>query len=236
MNLEFFVQNRKLTWKGCSAVVADTASCDTFTIDFDREWDGLIKVVVLQNGGNTAQMIYTGKTAIPRQVCGRGDLYLSCHGYRTSSDAVAVVRTLPMIRPVRMAAGAQQLPGAGQPEAAPIYEQMLALVQQAQSAARQAEETTQQLLEMKDSGAFTGPAGQNATIQIHSVSHGSPARVENLGTQRNALLRFVLPYRLSQQELGELVLQIRQGAIGEIDAALEQILAIQQSLMEEVEA
>jgi len=136
MNLEFFVANRKLTAKGHAALTADTAQCDTFTIDFDREWDGLVKVVTLENGDNTVQVLYTGKTPLPRQVCGRGDLRLLCCGYRSKGDSVAVVRTFPMIRPVRMVGAAAAVADTAQPEAASLYEQLMAAAARAEAAAQ----------------------------------------------------------------------------------------------------
>lgn len=239
MNLEFFVSNRKLTRKGLTTLVADTAQCDTFTIEFDSEWDGLVKVVELQNGADTAQVFYTGKTPLPRQVCGRGDLYLICHGYRKKGDSVAVVRTIPMTRPVRMVGSAPIQGSTSQPYTPSAFEQMAAQTAKAQAAAELAEQTAARLLAMEQAGAFTGPAGpsgRNATVQVYDVQEGTPARVENLGTERNALLRFVLPYTyaLTQQDKEQIALL----ALGEMDAALDAILTIQKALISggEVEA
>ena len=71
-------------------LVGDTAGHYTFTVNFDEEWKGLAKVVVFQNGADTAQVLYTGEAPLPAQVCGRGALYVACHGYRRVGDAVAV--------------------------------------------------------------------------------------------------------------------------------------------------
>lgn len=232
MNLEFFVSNRKLTRKGMSTLVADTAACDTFTIDFDSEWDGLVKLVELQNGGDTAQVLYTGKTPLPKQVCGRGELYLVCHGYRKKGDSVAVVRTIPMTRPVKMVGSAPIQGSTAQPYTPSAFEQMAAQTADARQAAQEARQAVQELLALKEAGAFTGPPGPgglSATVQVESVREGAPARVENLGTERNARLRFTLPYQYvltdgDRQAIAEL-------ALGDIAAAMDAIVAIQEALI-----
>lgn len=234
MNLEFFVRNRKLTRKGCGTLVADTTACDTFTIDFDREWDELVKIVVLRNGSDTVQLIYTGKTPLPRQVCGRGDLYLTCHGYRQKGDAVAVVRTIPMVHPVRMVGSTSDQGGASQPVAPSVYEQMAALVEKAQSAAQAAETERKLLQQLRLSGQLVGPAGpagQAATITLAPSQLGSEARVENLGTRNNAVLRFTLPQGLTEEEKEAMEGRIRQAALEDLSAALDEILAIQAALI-----
>lgn len=226
MNLEFFVANRRLTRKGMQTLAADTADCDSFTIDFDEEWEHLVKIVVLQNGEDTAQVIYTGKTPLPRQVCGRGALSLTCYGYRKLADTVAVIRTLPMVRPVPMVGSSRPEESQSQPYTPSAYEQMAALVKEARLAAQRADQVAERLLQLQEQGAFTGPAGPagaSATVQVETVRRGSPAKVENLGTERNALLRFTLPYGLSEEEKEELKQQI----VGDMGTALAQILVLQ---------
>ena len=83
MNLEFFVKQKRITRKGTAPLVGDTAGHYTFRVEFDEEWEGLAKVVVFRNGSHTAQVLYTGQTLLPAQVCGRGELYVACHGYKT---------------------------------------------------------------------------------------------------------------------------------------------------------
>ena len=46
MNLAFAVRDRRLTRKGLEPLAADTAGHITFTVDFDAEWTGMVKVVV----------------------------------------------------------------------------------------------------------------------------------------------------------------------------------------------
>lgn len=227
MNLEFFVCGRKLTKKGTQTLCADTAACDTFTIDFDKEWDGLVKVVTLQNGEHTVQVTYTGKTPLPRQVCGRGALYLTCHGYRKKSDTVAVLTTVPMVRPVYLLGTVPGAASDSQPFTPTVYEQVLAAVAQTQQAAQKAEQTARDLLAMKERGDFDGKQGPAARVKVHSVIQGSPAGVENLGTDSHAVLRFTLPFGLTEQEKQQLKLDIT----GDMDEALETILAIQQELI-----
>lgn len=230
MNLEFFVSGRRLTGKGQMTLAADTAACDTFTIAFDHEWDGLVKVVELKNGDAAAQVIYTGKTPLPKQVCGRGALYLSCHGYRCKGDTVAVVHTIPMVHPVHMTGSAEPSGTTAQPYTPSAFEQMAAIVARAESAAADARSAADHLLSLHQTGQLTGPqgpAGLCATVQVEQLRQGSPARVENIGTDRNAKLRFTLPYGLTEDERQLMKEQI----LGDVDTALDRILAIQQSLL-----
>ena len=106
MELRFFVSHRRLTCKDAPAPMADGPDCDTFSIDFDAEWDGLVKLVELRNGENTAQVFYTGKMPLPRQICGRGVLHLTCYGYEKKGDKTAVIVTRPMVHPVYMVGSA----------------------------------------------------------------------------------------------------------------------------------
>lgn len=196
MNLEFFVANRKLTAKGSSALAADTAACDTFSVEFDREWDGLVKMVELKNGKNVVQVLYTGKTPLPRQVCGRGALYLTCRGYRQKGDAVAVVRTLPMVRPVLLVGSVPAAETVPQPEAVSIYAQMAASVERAEKAAETAAETAKRLITMQEQGLLQGEKGEAATVsvgQVGTCAPGEAARVYATGTRQNVTLHFVLP-------------------------------------------
>lgn len=227
MNMEFFVCRRKLTKKGAQTLCADTAACDTFTIDFDKEWDGLVKVVTLQNGDAAVQVTYTGKTPLPRQVCGRGALYLTCHGYRKKSDTAAVLTTVPMVRPVYLLGTEVGAGDDSQPFTPTVYEQVLAAVAQTEQAAQMAQQTARDLLAMKERGDFDGKQGPAAKIKIHSVVQGSPAVVENLGTDSHAVLRFTLPFGLTEEEKQQLKLDIA----GDLDEALGTILAIQQELI-----
>lgn len=236
MTHEFFVSQRKLTRKGMSSLAADTAACDAFTIEFDEEWDGLVKLVVLQNGSRTAQVFYTGKTALPRQVCGRGDLYLTCYGYRKKGDTAAVLQTQPMIRPVRIVGSTVPPDNQTQPYTPSAFDQMAAEVANARKVAEQAEAVARQMLQWKEEGVFQGPAGQAATVRVDSVRKGSPAMVENLGTARNAVLRFTLPYQdsLTQEDADRICTDLEQRLVGDLETALEEIRLLQQQYIEEV--
>lgn len=159
MNLEFFVKDKRIARKGLEPLVGDTAGYYTFTVEFDREWDGLTKVVVFQNGDQTAQLIYTGQSSLPAQVSGRGDLYVACHGYRKAGDQVAILRTIRMTRPVRLL-GAWPMAG-GKPEqySPSAFEQMTATVDEARQAAREARVLAENFRSQWEAGAFNGPAG-----------------------------------------------------------------------------
>lgn len=193
MNLEFFVKNKRLTRKGLEPLVGDTAGHYTFTVEFDREWDGLVKVVVFRNGQDTAELIYTGQSPLPAQVSGRGDLYVACHGYRKAGDTVAVVRTIRMTRPVRLL-GSEPMAGSQAERYTPtVYEQVLAAAGEAKTAAAEASQTAQQLRQLRDSGAFHGQPGAAATICVAGTQVGATPSVVNLGTASDAKLLFTLP-------------------------------------------
>lgn len=196
MNLTFLVRNKRITRKGLEALVGDTAGHYTFTVDFDQEWEGLVKVVVFQNGADTAQMIYTGQSALPPQVSGRGDLYVACHGYRRAGDTVAVVRTIRMTRPVRLLGSSPMAGGSVQQYTPTVFEQVLGAAQAAENAAKEAAGLAAELRAQREQGEFNGPAGpagQAATVTVEDVREGEQAAVVNLGTERNARLHFTLP-------------------------------------------
>lgn len=152
MRLELFVRNLRVTRKGLAPLVGDTAGYYTFTLSFDEEWDGLVKVVVFQNGSHTAQMIYTGESPLPEQVSMAGDLYVACHGYRSQGDQVAVLRTVRMVKPLRLRASG---PMTGEPAevcAPTVYAQVMAAV-------GQTERLRQELETARTAGEFDGPPG-----------------------------------------------------------------------------
>lgn len=195
MNLQFYVRDRRITRRGIEPLTADAAGV-TFTMDFDSEWTGLTKVVVFQNGDSSAQMLYTGEMEIPANVLGAGELVLACHGYRRLTDRVAVVRTVSMARPVQI------LPAEPAPVGDParytptLFEQILALCGRAETAAAEARAAADDLRAAWARGDFTGPAGPagpGATVAVDGAETGDAAAVYNLGTSRNARLRFVLP-------------------------------------------
>ncbi len=227
MELKFFVSRRKLTCKGPAAPIADGKGSDTFSIDFDAEWDGLVKLVELRNGERMAHVFYTGKTPLPRQVCGRGELRLTCYGYEKKGDHTAVIVTLPMVQPVRLVGGAAPEGSMDQPYTPSAFEQMAALLQQAEEATQEAQKTAEDLLHMKDQGLFNGPAGEAATVQVEGLRRGTPPRVENLGSSRHARLRFTLPMELSEAEKA----QLKGEMLGDVETALDAILTLQERFL-----
>ena len=196
MKLELFVRDRRVRKKGIEPLVADTAQVDTFTIDFDAEWTGMVKVVVFQNGDSTAQLLYTGETQIPANVLAPGELYVACHGYKKLEDSMAVLRTVAMVRPIPVllsALGGTPAPMVYTPT---MLEQMLTAVQAAQDAASTVRQLCAQLQADLEAGRFNGPQGipgKNATLEIDGAEEGEQPAVYNLGTAQNARLRFVLP-------------------------------------------
>lgn len=145
VKLEFFVKNRRLTRKGSLPLVGDTGGHDTFTVEFDEEWRGLAKVVVFQNGADTAQVLYTGEAPLPAQVCGRGALYVACHGYCRIGDAVAVVRTIRMSRPILLQGSDPMSGDEGQPFTPTLFDQVVAAAGEAEAAAAAARAQAEKL-------------------------------------------------------------------------------------------
>ena len=225
MNLEFFVSCKKLTRKDFCSAVVDASEADTFTVEFDAEWDGLVKLVELKNGKACAQVYYAGRTPIPPQVCGKGALYLTCYGYRKKDDNKPVIQTVLMVRPVQMAGSSIESGGNDLPIAPTLLQQLTAKAARAEQAAKEAENAVSELMALKDAGAFHGPG---ATVQVLSVEQGEPAHVENVGTDTHAVLRFILPYGLNEEEKQVMAEQIKTDAIGEIGVALDNILAVQE--------
>lgn len=226
MELKFFVSHRKLTYTGPSPI-GDGSDCDTFSIDFDAEWDGLVKLVELRNGANIAQVFYTGKEPLPRQVCGRGQLHLTCYGYKKKGDTAAVIVTRPMVRPIHMVGASVPEGSTGQPYTPSAFEQMAALLHQAGEVTQEARKTAEDLLRMKDQGLFNGPAGEAATVQVEGLRRGTPPRVENLGSSRHARLRFTLPMELSEEEKA----QLKGELLGDVETALDAILTLQERFL-----
>lgn len=196
MRREFAVRDRRVTCKGLMPLTAGSAGADTFTVDFDAEWTGLTKLVVFRNGGNTAQLVYTGETEIPANVLVPGELYLACHGYRQLEDTVAVVRTVTMARPVVIAESQPAPDGDPAVYTPTLFEQILAALGAADQAAEAARSVAGTLTAGLEAGCFTGPAGpagESATVTVDGAEEGENPAVYNLGTPRNARLRFVLP-------------------------------------------
>lgn len=232
MELKFFVAGRKLTYKGSSAPIWDGVGCDTFSIDFDREWDGLTKLVELRNGSASAQVFYTGKSPLPRQVCGRGQLTVTCYGYEKQGDTAAVLVTRPMVRPIAMLGSAVPGGSTDQPDTPSAFEQMAAQIRQAAEVADEAKRIAEDLLRMKEKGAFNGLPGQAATISVDDPVAGDTLKVENRGTERHAVLRFTIPTKLS---LGEKE-QLRKELLGDVERSLDAILTLQAQYMGGAEA
>lgn len=204
MRREFVVRDRRITHKGLEPLTAWSAGADTFTIDFDAEWTGLTILVVFRNGGSTAQLIYEGEAAIPANVLIPGALYVACHGYRHLEDTVAVVRTMTMVRPVMIVESRPEPDGDPAIYTPTLFEQIVAGTGAAVRAAAEANAVRRTLEAGLESGRFigpAGPAGQSATITVDGTEEGEAPAVYNLGTERNARLRFVLPRGRGLQSL-----------------------------------
>lgn len=167
MKLEFFVKNKRLTRKGSLPLVGDTGNHYTFTVDFDEEWQGLAKVVVFQNGADTAQVLYTGEAPLPAQVCGRGALYVACHGYRRPGDTAAVVRTIRMTRPLLLHGSDPMSGDEAQPYTPTLFDQVVAAAGEAAEAAAAAREQAEKLEQMTVlGGGFTVSDDGNGNVVI----------------------------------------------------------------------
>ena len=127
-----------------------------------------------------------------------------------------------MVRPVQLAGSLMASGGNDLPIVPNLLEQLTAKAAQAERAAKEAENAVSELMALKDAGAFA------ATVQVLSVEQGEPAHVENVGTDTHAVLRFILPYGLNEEEKQVMAEQIKTDAIGEIGVALDNILAVQE--------
>lgn len=180
MKLELFVQNKRLTAKGLEPLVGDTAGYYTFTVAFDREWDELVKVVVFQNGSRTAQVLYRGEAPLPAQVAVAGDLYVACHGYRRQGDEVAVLRTVRMVKPLRLRSSGPMAGEAAQAYSPSVFEQVMAAVGSANTAAQMAQKTRRELEEALHAGAFCGPAGADGKTPVKGTDYWTESDKEEL--------------------------------------------------------
>ena len=212
VNLEFFVRQKRITRRGTAPLVGDTAGHYTFRVEFDEEWDGLAKVVVFRNGSHTAQMLYTGQARLPAQVCGRGELYVACHGYKNLGDEAAVIRTIRMTRPVRLLGSAPMAGDEAQPYTPTLFEQVVA-------AADAANRAREQLLRDKAAGAFDGRAARVTVGSTRTGAQDSEARVYATGTEQDLALHFVIP-RGSQGLPGQKGETGPQGPKGDTGAGL----------------
>lgn len=193
MNLEFFIKDKRITRKGFRPVVADTSGAYTFTLEFDREWDGLVKVVVFQNGPETAELIYNGRTWLPDNVGRRGDLYVACHGYKNQGDSVAVLRTVRMTNPVRILEAGRKAGGEPERYTPTVFEQVMAAAGAADAAAQEARTVKDELLAARASGELDGKAATVTVGTVETAGSGTDAAVTNGGTASAAVLNFVLP-------------------------------------------
>lgn len=193
MNLEFFIKDKRITRKGFRPVVADTSGAYTFTLEFDREWDGLVKVVVFQNGPETAELIYNGRTWLPDNVSRRGNLYVACHGYKNQGDSVAVLRTVRMTNPVRILEAGRKAGGEPERYTPTVFEQVMAAAGTADAAAQEARTVKDELLAARASGELDGKAATVTVGTVETAGPGTDAAVTNGGTASAAVLNFVLP-------------------------------------------
>lgn len=219
MNLAFFIKDKRITRKGFQPVVADTSGAYTFTLEFDREWDGLVKVVVFQNGPETAELIYNGRTWLPDNVSRRGDLYVACHGYKNQGDSVAVLRTVRMTNPVRILEAGRKAGGEPERYTPTVFEQVMAAAGAADAAAQEARTVKDELLAARASGELDGKAATVTVGTVETAGPGTDAAVTNGGTASAAVLNFVLPRGAAgpqgpQGPKGDTGLQGPQGATG----------------------
>ena len=173
MNLEFFVRDLRLTCKAGMPVAADTNGFYTFSMAFDEPWEDLVKVVVFQNGSETAQLVYTGQTWLPPNVCRRGNLYVACHGYRRLGDTTAVLRTVRMLRPVRILNSAPMAGGDPGVYTPSVFETVM-------GAAASAMEAEQSLRAAAAAGVFRGEPGLPGKTPVKGVDYWTQAERDEM--------------------------------------------------------
>ena len=99
--IELTVRDKHITRRDGCAVVAGAANHYLLDIEFDSDWDGLTKTVVLRNGGAAVEALYTPGMTLPWEVCHAGGLLISVKGSRLLADGrEQVVCTAQMTKPV----------------------------------------------------------------------------------------------------------------------------------------
>ena len=99
--IELTVRDKHITRRDGCAVVAGAANHYLLDIEFDSDWDGLTKTVVLRNGGAAVEALYTPGMTLPWEVGHAGGLLISVKGSRLLADGrEQVVCTAQMTKPV----------------------------------------------------------------------------------------------------------------------------------------
>lgn len=208
------VRNRKIHVKKPDTVVQNGVKVDWLQLEMDDEWaamDSIVCVFVARyteeqtgDGGTKTlveqeikkEMLHTfgQKVLVPWEVLvNSGMLSVSCTGY------VGSEKIMTTMYPDSFWEIVQNGPKSGDSSIEPtpsLYDQILAASGAANAAAIAATQAREQLMQDKANGVFNGADGQAATVEVGTVSTGSPeenAQVYATGTPQAVILNFVLP-------------------------------------------
>lgn len=216
----------------------------TASFSFDDTWDGLTKTAVFRSGGVTRDVVNISRPVIvPWEVLTKAysDLYVGVYG--TDDENIGFPTLWAKVGTIQ--------PGAdpsGDESADPsplVWEQMLAVAQEAKAVA-------QSVRTDADNGVFNGDDGASVyhewmgtELIISSLSGTSSADLKGergdtgetgaKGDKGDAGKDGYTPRKgvdyFTPDEKAELVKEIEETAIGDIDAALDGIIAIQAALI-----
>ena len=107
--LKFTIRDKHITRQDGNAVVAGAVNHYELELAFDEDWNGLTKIVVLENGDVKVELLYTGGLVLPWEVCKEGGLLLSVRGTKTLADGrTQVVRSARMAKPIPVEPGGSE--------------------------------------------------------------------------------------------------------------------------------
>lgn len=210
------VRNRKIHVKRPDTVIQNGVQVDWLNLDMDDEWQDMESIVCVfvlhytQDSTTTTtivekevqkEMLHTfGEPVMVPWECleHTGMLSVNCTGYVNNSDGEAV-QVMTTAYPDSYWEVVQNGPTSGEETLEPtptLYDQIVAAAGAANTAAQEAIEAKNELLQDKESGIFDGKDGKSTTVTVGSTSTGAPgssARVLASGDKENLVLDFVIP-------------------------------------------
>lgn len=125
--LEFMVRDKRITRRDSYTLVAGAENHYAMRVEFDADWDGLTKTVLLENGETCTELLYTGGVTLP--VLQAGELAVSVRGTKTLKDGrTQIVRTARMLRPSAVLPCGAEHGGMAEEVSPSLTEQILAIL------------------------------------------------------------------------------------------------------------
>lgn len=216
------VRNRKIHVKRPDTVIQNGVQVDWLNLDMDDEWksmESIVCVFVLHytEESTSTQESTTTTTIVEKEVQKEmlhtfgepvmvpweclehtGMLSVNCTGYVNNSAGEAV-QVMTTAYPDSYWEVVQNGPTSGEKTLEPtptLYDQIVAAAGAASTAAQEAIDAKNELLQDKESGVFDGKDGKSTTVTVGSTSTGAPgssARVFASGDSENLVLDFLIP-------------------------------------------